>query len=205
MSGKRIVTTQIFAPKIPGLRYPLLLMSVLAASGCVSSPALSVAQRTVDAAEKGRLKRFQKQFSPEAQSTLGTQQQMDAMHQKLALYTKVAVQPALIVSSQDGDQDYGHYGIVVENFDVPILGSPSAKAPPEPIYMFAVKCAFVYKKFHHDETAESCTTTIDENNIPWTNCTPGTPAYDSIDLTQKCKVTGIDQPEEKPLNGSLGK
>jgi hypothetical protein len=201
MSGRQIHNNpSTFVSQVRRLRYLLILMSALSASACVSSPVLAVAQRTVDAAEKGRLKRFQKQFSPAAQSTLATQQQMDAMHQKLALYTNISAEQALIVSSQEGDQDYGHFGTVLETYDVPILGSPAKKAPPELIYTLALQCAFIYKKFHHDETSESCTTTIDENNIPWTNCTPGTPAYDSIDLTEKCKVTGVDEPQVKPLS-----
>jgi hypothetical protein len=177
--------------RVNDLRFWLVLILSLAMTGCISSPASSVSRRAVKAAMKDRLDKFRDQLTPEARSTLGTQRGMGAMHQKLAGYTNVTVGEALVTSAKQGDQGYDHYGDVLRMYEATVSGSAAKDAPPELIYTLQVQCTLAYGVYHHDETSESCSTTIDQNGVPWTNCTPGTPAYDSIDLGESCAVAGI--------------
>ncbi len=172
----------------------LVLMLPLLVTGCVTSPASSVSRRAVHAAMKGNLDRFQQQLSPEAKSTLGTPQAMDAIRQKLAGYTNVVVADPLLMSSRQGDQGYDHFGDVERTYEAQVSGSSAKDAPAELIYAVQVQCALSYGVYHYDETSESCSTTIDQNGVPWTNCTPGTPAYDAIELGESCAVGGIREP-----------
>lgn len=173
----------------------LVLMLTLLVTGCVTSPASSVSRRTVHAAMKGNLDRFRQQLSPEAKSMLGTPQAMGAIRQKLAGYANVVVADPLLTSSRQGDQGYDHFGDVERTYEAQVSGSAAKDAPAELIYTLEVQCGLSYGVYHYDETSESCSTTIDENNIPWTNCTPGTPAYDAIELGESCAVSGIrEQP-----------
>lgn len=176
------------------LRFVLLLS--LSIVGCVSSGPASVSERAVDAAVKGKLDAFRRQLAPKAQSTLGTEQGMNAIRQKLAYYKNVSVGPALMISSKQGDQGYGHFGDVQQRFEATVAGSPAKGSPPEPIYTIQLQCDIAYDQYHHDATNESCTTTIDENGIPWTNCTPGSDAYDSIDLGESCAITAINETQK---------
>ena len=168
-----------------------LLMLILTFTGCVSSPVVSTSHRAVNAATKNRLDKFRKQLSEEAKKTLGTPAEFSVVRQKLVSHANVSVADPLMISSKKGDQGYDHYGDVQRNYEANVSGSAEKDAPAELIFTLRVQCNLAYGVYHHDETAESCTTTIDQNNIPWTNCTPGTPAYDSIDLGESCKVTGI--------------
>src|SRR6185437_14621224 len=154
----------------------------LLVTGCVTSPASSVSRRVVHAAMKGDFDRFQKQLSPEAKSTLGTPLAMDAIRQKLAGYTNVVVADPLLTSSRQGDQGYDHFGDVEQDYEAQVSGSAAKGAPAELIYTLQVQCGLSYGVYHYDETSESCSTRIDENGVPWTDCTPGTPAYDEIEL-----------------------
>jgi hypothetical protein len=172
------------------------LMLVLAAGGCVSSEPLQTARRAVDAARKGKLTQFQSQLTGSARSTIGTEQGMDAIRQKLAHYANLAVGPALLVSSKQGDQGYGHAGDVLRTYKAILAGSQRKGDPPQAIYTLFLKCRISYEAFHHDEVSESCTTTIDANGIPWTNCSGGYPAYDSIDYSESCSVSRIEEPQE---------
>ncbi|HXA19804.1 MAG TPA: hypothetical protein VN380_22665 [Thermoanaerobaculia bacterium] len=174
----------------------LALMLLLAAAGCVSSAPLLTARRAVNAAKKGKLTQFQSQLTDRARSTIGTEQGMDAIRQKLAHYTGLSVGQALLVSSKQGDQGYGHIGDVLRTYKAIVAGSQRKGAPPEAIYTFFLKCRISYEEFHHDEVSESCTTTIDANGIPWTNCSGGSPAYDSIDYCESCAVARIESSAE---------
>src|SRR5260370_21325679 len=71
-------------PKFNDRLCRLALMLSLAAAGCVSSAPLRTAQRAVNAAKKGRLTQFQSELTGRARSTIGTEQGMDAIRQKLA-------------------------------------------------------------------------------------------------------------------------
>jgi hypothetical protein len=175
------------------LLYWLAVTLSLAVAGCVSSAPALTAGRIVNAAQKGKLNDFQSQLTGRAKATLGSQQGMDSVRQKLAQYTNLTVGPALLISSKQGDQGYGHFGDIKRTYQTTVAGSPRKGAPPEAIYTFFLKCLIDYRVFHYDETPESCTTTIDENGIPWTNCTGGSPAYDSIDYVESCSVSRIEE------------
>ena len=175
----------------------LVLMLPLVVAGCVTSPASSVNRRAVHAAMKGNFDRFQKQLSPEAKLTLGTPQSMDAIRQRLAGYTNVVVADPLLTSSRQGDQGYDHFGDVERTYEAQVSGSAAKDAHAELIYTLQTQCDLSYGVYHYDETSESCSTTIDANNIPWTNCTPGTPAYDAIELGESCAVSGFREPPGK--------
>ena len=172
------------------LRWLALALS-LAISGCALSPTESVTHGTIDAAVKGKLDDFREQISPDARATLGSEQGMRAMQQELAGYTHISVGPALLVSAHQGEQGYDHYGDVLRNYQATVSGVHDKDAPPALIYTLQLQCSLAYHQYHHDEVAETCNTTIDDNGVPWTSCSGGSPAYDSIDLDETCGITGV--------------
>lgn len=162
------------------------------AAGCATSVPVQTATRAVTAARKGQLTQFQRLLTTKAQSTIGTEQAMQAIRQTLARYTNPSIGPALLVSSKQGDQGYGHVGDVRRIYETTLTASPRRGAPPQPLYTLRVKCRISYEPVHHDEVPDSCTTTIDDNGIPWTTCSGASPAYDSIDYQESCWVAGIE-------------
>jgi hypothetical protein len=174
-------------------------MLSLAAAGCVSSAPALTARRAVDAARKGKLNEFRSQLTDDARWKLGTGQAMDAIREKLAHYTNLSIGPALLISSKQGDQGYGHVGDVRRTYNATVAGSSRKSAPPEAIYTLLLKCRISYDEDHHDEVPEGCTTTIDDNGIPWTNCTAGSAAYDSIDYGESCWVAKIEEAKESSV------
>jgi len=118
---------------------------------------------------------------------------MLAIRQTLARYTNPSFGPALLVSSRQGDQGYGHFGDVQRTYETTLAASPRRGAPRQPIYTLRVKCRISYESVHHDEVPDSCTTTIDDNGIPWTTCSGASPAYDSIDYRETCSVARIEE------------
>jgi len=175
------------------LRYALILMLALAAAGCVSSAPSWTAGRALDDVRKGNLKDFQSQLTDKARPTLGTQQEMDAIRQRLSGYASVSVGPALLISSRQGDQGAGQVGDVRRTYTATVTGSPRKGAPIQAIYTLFLKCMLSYDLYHHDEVPESCTTTIDPNGVPWTSCTGGSAAYDSVDLSESCLISKIEE------------
>ena len=174
-------------------RLLLLLTLTMAAAGCVSSAPSMTAGRALDAVRKGDLKNFQGQLTDKARPALGTDQEMGAVRQKLGHYTNVSAGPPLLISSRQGNQGAGHIGDVRRTYTATVSGSPRKGAPSQAIYTLFLKCRLSYESYHHDEVPESCTTTIDENGIPWTNCTGGSPAYDSLDLGESCLISKIEE------------
>jgi hypothetical protein len=181
------------------LRCWLTLTLSLAAAGCLSSAPALTAARAIDAARKGKLNDFRSQLTGKARPALGTQQEMDAIRQKLAHQANVSVGPTLLISSRQGDQGYGHFGDVRRTYQATVTCSPKKGAPVQAIYTLFLRCLISYDTYHHDEVPESCTTTIDENGVLWTNCNAGFPAYDSIDLGESCLISRI---EEAQPNGA---
>ena len=68
--------------------------------------------------------------------------------------------------------------------------------PAEPIYDVVLDCAIGYDNVHHDAVSESCTTDIDANGVPWTNCTPGSDAFDSAELEERCLIRKFVSPDK---------
>lgn len=145
----------------------------------------------VKALKKGRLDAFRNELTPEARLTLGAAEKAEPIRQKLAGYTHVSAGPALLVSAAQGNQGFGHFGDVKRTYEATIAGSPRPGSPPEAIYTFTLDCSLAYEQYHHDETPETCNTTIDDNGVPWTSCSGGSAAYDSIDLTESCAVADV--------------
>ncbi|HSY48566.1 MAG TPA: hypothetical protein VLC46_07140 [Thermoanaerobaculia bacterium] len=183
----------IHPPTFTGLLRLLPLLMLTLAAGCVSSAPSMTAGRALDAIRKGNLKDFQGQLTTKARPALGTEQEMAAVRQTLGHYTNVSVGSPLLVSSRQGNQGDGHVGDVRRTYTATVSGSPRKGAPPQAIYTLSLKCLLSYESYHHDEVPESCTTTIDENGIPWTSCTGGSPAYDSLDLGESCLISKIEE------------
>jgi len=170
----------------------LLLAWTMAMAACASTPA-GTAARFVDAAKKGDAGAFRSELTDEARTTFGADEQMAAISEKLARYSRVAVGPAFLVAAKQGDRGGGDIGDVERTYKLTIAGVSHRGRPPEAIYELLLHCELSNETVHYDETPESCTTTIDENGIPWQNCTPGTPASDGVVLMESCKVGGIEE------------
>ncbi|HKS25345.1 MAG TPA: hypothetical protein VJZ76_21305 [Thermoanaerobaculia bacterium] len=170
----------------------LFLTSFLFVAGCASTPA-STAARLVDAAKQGDAGTFRSELTDEARAKFGAGEQMAAIRQKLARYSRVAVGPAFLVAAKQGDRGGGDIGDVKRTYKVTVAGVSHRGRPPEAIYELLLRCELSNETVHYDATPESCTTTIDENGIPWPNCTPGSPASDGVVLMESCKVGGIDE------------
>ncbi|HXH40330.1 MAG TPA: hypothetical protein VNN08_17000 [Thermoanaerobaculia bacterium] len=165
----------------------------LAAAGCLSSDPDRTAGRAIDAARNGKLSDFRSQLTDNARRTLGTQQQMDAIRQKLAHSTNVSVGEATLIGSGQSDRGAGRIADVRRTYEAIVIGAPKKGAPIQAIYRLFLKCLISYNVYHHDAVSDTCTTTIDANGIPWTNCVGASPAYDSLDLGESCLISGIEE------------
>lgn len=182
----------IHPPAFNNLLYACILMLSLPAAGCVSS-ATWTAGRALDDVRKGNLKDFQSQLTDKGRPALGTQQEMDAIRQRLAQFTHVSLGPALLISSRQGDQGAGQIGDIRRTYTVTVTGSARKGAPIQAIYTLFLKCLISYDLYHHDAVSDTCSTTIDADGVPWTNCSGGSAAYDSVDLGESCLISKIEE------------
>jgi hypothetical protein len=182
------------------LRLAFAALLSLTSAACVSSAPATTAGRAFDALKKGNLPKFRDQLTPKAQTTLGTQQEMDAIRQKLGRYTNLSLGPPLMASAKQGDQGYGHYGDVRRTYKVTVAASAGKSSPPQAIYTLVLKCLIGYDVVHYEEVAEVCSTSTDANGTPWTNCVGGTPAYNQVEYGESCAIAKVE--EEKQENSA---
>ncbi|HJW93983.1 MAG TPA: hypothetical protein VJ901_10210 [Thermoanaerobaculia bacterium] len=162
----------------------LILVSIVALTGCVSSAPVATVSRTVNAAKHGQLAAFESQLTDDARATLGSARAMDAIRQKLGGYHHIEIGPPLLVSSNDAGRTY----------KTVVAGLARRGEAAEAVYTVFLRCTLENQTVHQDETPETCTTLIDDNGIPWQNCTPGTPASDYVVQMESC---GVEKIEEK--------
>ena len=125
--------------------------------------------------------------------TLGTEQEMTAIRQTLGRYSHVDIGPAILVSSKEGDRGDGDIGDVERTYKSVISGVARKGEPAKAVYTVFLRCTLANHSFHQDEIPETCTTVVDDNGIPWQNCTPGTPASDYVAVVESCGVERIEE------------
>src|SRR3954452_19735339 len=148
----------------------LILVSIVALTGCVSSAPVATVSRTVNAAKHGQLAAFESQLTDDARATLGSAQAMNAIRQKLGGYHHIEIGPPLLVSSNDAERTY----------KTVVAGLARKGEAAEAVYTVFLRCTLENQEVAQDRDAEALPDADRHNGIPWQNCTPGTLASDYV-------------------------
>lgn len=154
-------------------------------AGCLSLGSFDTTKAAIDAAQNRQLDAFQNDLTSEACDTLGTEEAMAAIREKLGRYARIEIRKPLLIGSKD-DAEWTYKTIVA--------GVPRKGLRAEEVYTVFVRCELVAIPTDYTFVPEECTATwYDASGVPQQSCSPGAPVHYSVGLIETCGVERITE------------